>query len=403
LSTRILFFAVVCLCLPFPAALAQETTPQYGTLNKDTMEKLGNGPVRFDLALFRLAPSLLDNKANLSYFIALNNCDDKRIGKMLQNELDYPTLAAFYRPKAQEILDALQPYYVGFAEFRGPSTRIWDDQGLYLGEYNTTRHAFPLIYKPGPNGGKQTGAKLDGSLAMAADRGVLSKSCPTAWSILMFNHSEHSLPSIYSVQFEPASFDEFPMDEAAARSYIDNNGSNPRRVTLLVDVQLVDGTPQLTNENGRLEKASFGGQLSRITATREQNGEPVGTLMDNQNSLPPAVTRIEAKNSPPSAATSPQELQTEIATVAWVAIAADTCGWKLTDEQQANVRRFMSDIQGSSKFNPKYSLNSDMAQDRAKIGQAGRLDFCESPLIRQKFAERSATLWPKGTVAAPPK
>lgn len=139
------------------------------------------------------------------------------------------------------------------------------------------------------------------------------------------------------------------------------------------------------------------GRSSATAATSPPSAMPAADRSPLQTAAKPTE---HAAN--PSTATTDHELQTEIATVAWVAIAGETCGWKLPADQDENMRRYMAAIQAWEKFNPKYWLNSDIAQYRYKINEAGRTDFCESPLIRQRFQERAATLWPKGTVAAPP-
>ncbi len=79
---------------------------------------MNNGTVRFDVNAIRLDPSLLENKFVMQYFIGLNNCHDRGVERSLQNELDYPALAKYYRDNAAAILSAL-PDTGGVAMYRG--------------------------------------------------------------------------------------------------------------------------------------------------------------------------------------------------------------------------------------------------------------------------------------------
>lgn len=64
-----------------------------------------NSPgVRFDVNYLRLNPAALRDKALMQYFIALNNCNDRDVERRLSNELDYPSLAEYYGPRAAQIL-----------------------------------------------------------------------------------------------------------------------------------------------------------------------------------------------------------------------------------------------------------------------------------------------------------
>ena len=82
--------------------------------------------------------------------------------------------------------------------------------------------------------------------------------------------------------------------------------------------------------------------------------------------------------------------------------ASDTCGWPLSADQRANIRRYIDATNASNKFNPKYWLNSEFGQVRSMIERKGRLDFCADRLERRKFEQRAASIWPQGTVATPP-
>jgi len=384
-----------------PAAAPEQSGPGFGILDKDTVDRLGNSTVRLDLNLLRLDPTLLDEKAFMRYFIALNNCRDQSVGKMLDNELDYPKAAAFYKAKAPEILKSV-PDYVGLGFYKPTGTILWGRSAttgaavssLTLGEYNTSKKAFPLIDDQAKR------VEIAGNLTLEADRRDINKVCPVAQ--FARSSSNEPLPSSYTVTFKALSFSELPMDEAAARKYIESVGPSQRIASLNIEIHLLDTPPRMARSGSRITRVEFGGEIGRVTVVKRSTDEAIGVLYDN-HTLP--APQAPANNpAPPGASTAPtdNQLRLEISTVIYVGIASDTCGWPLSADQGANIRRYIDATNASNKFNPKYWLNSEFGQVRSMIERKGRLDFCADRLERRKFEQRAASIWPQGTVATPP-
>ena len=373
--------------------------PSRAFLQAGDLERMQNGTVRFDLDAIRLNPSLLDQKAVMRYFIGLNNCQDRSVQRALQNELDYPGLAEYYRRNAADILAAL-PSTAGLVMFRGNTkgallwghpTGGWDPKlkTLALGEYDVNRKAFPILVSD-----KSRSFEVAGPLHMDSDRQSLDKTCPVAWDALMRSRDlQQLLPAGYNVSFNSLTFNELPMREADARKYIESgNSSSQRGVLLTVDFHIESIAPPSSPR-----EVNFNGGIARIMVVSSGPGQIVGPLYDDQSLAAPVI------KSDPTALTTmktPGEFRTEISTVVYLGLASDSCGWLLTPEQKNNLRRYMSDINTHGKFNDKYALNSEIGQVRASIN-GSRLGFCESAAEHQQFDRRAATLWPAGPMAAP--
>lgn len=148
--------AAIWYCPQPRVALAQEYN--LGTLTKETVERLNNQTLRFDLSLARLDPAVLDDKAFMRYFILLNNCRlnapapntpaatvDPRIVRALDNELDYPKIAAFYKTKAQGMLEGLSVSDGDLLITAGS-----------LGTYDTAKSAFHSLFRDGRTASRLT-------------------------------------------------------------------------------------------------------------------------------------------------------------------------------------------------------------------------------------------------------
>lgn len=393
----LLCVAVCCLCLQTSAAVAQERSHTgHGILHADELERLDSGTVRMDLNAIRFNPALLEQKPVMQYFIALNNCNDRAVERALKNELDYPALANFYGAKATEILSGL-PDTIGLLLFRGntkgeviwgKSTGGYDPtlKTLALGEYDTDRKTFPISVSD-----KSKSFEVAGTQQVGIDFGSLAKSCPVAYSS-MLPRASAGLPLSYSVTIKPLSFHELPMSEADARKYIESVNSSQRGIVLAVDFHVTPNV-QKTSE----KEMAFTGTIARITVLNASSFQKVGVLYDD-SSLAPAQTK-----SIPSAITtmkSPREFNAEVLTAVYVSLAADACGWPLSPQQKANLKRYRSDIDTYGKFDDKYYMNSLIGRIRNSINNPA-VGFCESATERQDFDRRAATVWPKGPMAAP--
>jgi hypothetical protein len=262
------------------AAASPSSTPaapaaKYAVLQPADLKKFGNGAaLRLDLNLLRLQPQLLDQKPYMRYFIALNNCNDKSIAKMLDNELDYPDLVTFYKPKAQEILSSL-PMSAGAAIYNDPG--LWK-KALTLGEYDKAKGAFPILY-----GGQPGTADVPATINFEFGKTTYRNACPVAVQVSS-SHPHEAMPEYYSVTIKPMSFKELALDEAAARKYIEGAGSS-RGIILIVDVHLLDTAPTLKKIGEQVTGAQFAGEIARVRVTK-LDGTTVGVLFDNHTPPP---------------------------------------------------------------------------------------------------------------------
>ncbi len=260
---------------PPPSSPATPAAPgfKYGILDAPAVNKFGkSGALRLDLNLLRLNPPLLDQKFFTRYFIALNNCNDQNVAKMLDNELDYPDLAELYQPKAREILNSL-PLLTGAALYSG--TGLWKKL-LTLGEYDKSKGSFPILYA-----GQAEGAKIPATISFEFGSSQDRAACAIVNKIIA-NRGLGTLPSAYSSSIKPVSFKEFPIDEAGARKYIQDASGSQRSVILLVDIRLLDTPPTYRKSpSGAITGVSFSGEVARVTIAKAINGEAIGILYDN--------------------------------------------------------------------------------------------------------------------------
>lgn len=380
-------------------------------LQPSELEQLNNGTVHFDLNFIRVHPNLLQEKPVMQYFIALNNCNDSTVERALQNELDYAALASFYGGRAAEILAGL-PDTAGIMMFGGDRiTASTGDQAwvlwgrravgnapiprtLTLGEFDISGKVFPIIVSD-----KSKTIDLAGTQQIVADRGSLKKSCPVAYNTLLASQAATLLPTTYSVSIPSMTFSELAMSEGDARKYIESVGSAQRNIVLGVDLHLKPG-----GKSAKADEFAYDGTIARVTVLRPERTQtlgtlyqPLGTLYDD-HSLPP----IQIKKIPSAITTmkSTREFNEEVITAVYVSQAADACGWPISPEQKANLKRYIYDVDTYGKFNDRASINGVMASVRNGINDPSR-HFCENPTERQDFNRRAATVWPKGPMAAP--
>ena len=369
----------------------------HGWLRAEELERMENGAVHLDLAAMRFIPDMLTQKSVMQYFIALNNCHDSGIQRALQNELDYPALASFYGARTKDILAGL-PDTAGVVLYRGNTKGavLWGRptggydptlKTLTLGEYDVARKAFPILVSD-----KSKSFEVAGTQEVVAERSSQQKSCPTAYNTVMHPGGIAGIPASYSVTVAPMTFSELPMNEADARKYIEGASSGQRGVVLGVDLHL-----KLNAQRSTAKEPAFDGTVARVTVLKNTSFQPVGTLYDD-HSLPPA----EVKTIPTAITMmkSTREFNEEVVTAVYVSLASDACGWSITPEQKANLKRYISEVNEYGKFNDRSTLNGVIGNIRNSINDPS-VHFCESPTERQDFARRSATVWPKGAMAAP--
>lgn len=369
---------------------------RYGHITNDDLERINDATLRFDLNYMRLNPAVLDEKPVMQYFIALNNCNHQDVARAIDNELDYPKLAAFYKAKAPEILASLSRIIPDIAFDRyigGHQTGNWVlwSNSLTLGQYDPQRKAFPLNY-PG-----KSSVDIPDSLSMDGGHRDYANTCPAAAKAAGVIGSH--LPLKYGISIKPASYRELPMDEADARRYIDNAGPQ-RNVFLAVDAAILDSTPTIDRERNFIRQASFRAKVVRLRVIDGQTRKPLGTLFDDGTLAPDAQT-AQAPAGPTAAAKTGStnwafgDHMYDIRMSIYVQLAADACGWPLTDEQNANLKNFLYRV-SNGKFSEREQYNMTKARITNAISAQGRMNYCANPRERADFDKYAAMVAPRG-------
>lgn len=313
---------------PSPVQEIGDWDSRYGRITNEDLARINDPAVRFDLNYLRVNPAALDDKPVMQYFIALNNCGRPDVERALFNELDYPALAAFYRAKAAQILASMPRTITDIAFDRyigGHQSGNWTlwSQSLSLGEYDRTRHAFPLKYP-----GKDEVEIPDALSTPGGDRN-LGRGCPAAQKAASAARSY--LPSQYEILVRPAAYRELPMDEASARQYIDSAGPQ-RGVFLAVDVAILDDPPNVDREKNFIRKATLRAQVARLRVIDSRTQKPLGTLFDDGSLRAGGqVAQTPPEPSPPAAKPGAGnwgfgDHMYDIRMSVFVSLAADACG-----------------------------------------------------------------------------
>jgi len=386
---------------PAPVSAPQGVTnwdSAHGRLTTEDLQRINLPAVRFDMNFLRLNPTALDQKPVMQYFIALNNCSDRNIERAIYNELDYPALAAFYRSKASQILNSLPRTVTDVALYRfiggqqSGNWRLWT-QSLSLGEYNAQRKAFPLKY-PGKDN-----VEIADLLSSDGTRSDLTKTCPVA--VKPAAAATPYLPAQYLISIKPAAYKELPMDEDAARKYIDGS-SGQRNVFLAVDVTILDRPPAIAPLSNTTKKATFQAQTTRIRVIDGRSLKPLGALFDD-HTLP---AEVQVAQLPPPAPAKPAnqwaagDHMYEIRQAVYISLAADACGWPMTADQTANLTTFLNRV-SNGNFNEREQYNLVHTRVKNAINAKGRSNYCADPMERRDFNKAAATVAPLGPIAAP--
>jgi len=374
-----------------PAADNSPWDPRYGKMTAADLDAFADPATRFDLQYLRLNPGALDQPAVMRYFIALNNCGNKEIERALFNELDYPALAAFYRSRVANILvplPAIVPALSLYEPDMQPDSNLRFEEPPRLGEYDRQRKAFPLLFRTKP------GLEVSGELVLQS-RQVLVNGCPAAAKA--WPEARSHFPMNYTVALNPSTYREFPLNEDAARKYIDRSGG-VRNVYLSIDVTITGSPAKVVHLDGMMP---FNAQASRITVMDQPTQQPIGILFDDHTFPPPHATPPPAPQPTQSNIWASADLQYEIRTSVFVHLAADACGWPLMPEQKSNLQTFLDQSQNTSAYYPKYYLGLATAEVRNEITANGRVNFCADAAQRQKFDKDAASIAPRGSLGLP--
>lgn len=344
-----MLFVIACFCLA--EAVTGHTQQPRGTISPQQFSEFGSS-VEFDINLVRLYPNILDNPQFMRYFVALNNCGSPQIPQLLNNELDFPQIAAYYKAHAAEIISGLPP--IVSVGLYGGARSHGDDRLLdtaKLGEYDVQRGVFPIIthqgmsvMRPGgdsssaqspstgsgnltislgglfgrksksasTDGGKSNAnehhvVQMNGDFGIESVRDTLMPGCPAANAVVHLAGRQFGfLPHDYSVRTEAAGFDEVPMPESAAREYINKHPPTSRGVMFVVYIRLLDQPPQVDQMQGRsdqsLSQAAFAGKIAKVDVVDVQSGGVIASLLDDHSvpSFMDAQEQPQASEGPES-------------------------------------------------------------------------------------------------------
>jgi hypothetical protein len=347
----------------------------------------------------RLNPAVLDEKPVMQYFIALNNCNHQDVAQAIENELDYPKLAAFYKAKAPEILASLSRIIPDIAFDRyigGRQTGNWVlwSKSLTLGEYDSQRKAFPLNF-PG-----KSSVDIPDSLSMDGGHRDYAQTCPAAARAAAAVGSH--LPLKYGISVRPASYRELPMDEADARRYIDSAGPQ-RNVFLAFDAVILDSTPTIDRERTFIRQASFRAKVVRLRVIDGHTQKPLGALFDDGTLVPDRQTAQAPASTPARAGKSGSanwafsDHMYDIRMSVYVQLAADACGWPLADEQSANLKNFLYRV-SNGNFSEREQYSAAKARITNAISAQGRMNYCANARERADFDKYAGMVAPRGSL-----
>jgi hypothetical protein len=238
----------------------------FGNLTDPEMVQIvkSNITIFFDLNMIRSNLSLLEDPQLMRYFVTINNCgpktgQDNRVRKVLSNELDYPTIAKFYKAKAPEFLAVV------------PRTAKVNLGYAALGAYDTTKGVFPLVMqrvgKPiqitmpaqGPIDATNNMVGVGGACAEARDARAASEDAGVLGKVYVFETGT------------TLTFSEVHMNIEAARAFIESSSSD-RVVRFDAEVSLPEGgAPKvIKNCNNKLNRTcvEFPAKLEKVTVIR---------------------------------------------------------------------------------------------------------------------------------------
>lgn len=249
-----LLLSVSCMSSP-----AQSADAGWSVLDSAAWHQI-EGKGRFDalqlgLLTLRNQPSLLDEKKLMQFFIMANNCVGPnfiRASRGLDNELEYPGMVSFYKPRAAEILQSVPRTLVMGYQYAGAPVPGHPDalSPIYLGEYELARKSFPFVDRYG------------GKMTVTFDEASPGDSDAMCSGTTGFT---------YDLSFPAVKFTELPMSEADARSYLSGprvgKAGLGRQVVVILEIEVLPDAPRLTakpnNPSQRL--VSLKGRVSKVT------------------------------------------------------------------------------------------------------------------------------------------
>lgn len=254
--------ALCCsVALVYAAPAQAQDIAKFPRLTPDVFAKFEEY-VQLDLLRMRLDPTAFRNEGLFKYFVLLNACSSASdyVSSNINNEFEYPAIKKFYTDNALAILNALP---IEIVRTEKPSNT------LKLGPYSLERREFPFVDLFGQDASPRT-LEIPAWGTATVSRDVL---CPNGPLVSMRGH----FPG-YVVTREKLTFTAFPVDEKAARRFVDL--SKRREFQLRITSQILPVVPRAFDSGGfvQYEFASTVTRIDVLTPETSVPGEIVGTL-----------------------------------------------------------------------------------------------------------------------------
>jgi hypothetical protein len=253
------FLVGILLCLEIPV-VAQNALPKLAVLDRAGMERLEAEGVSIQLNLLWLREdiSLLEtNERSQHSFILLNNCmaphaDLSAVQSTFGNEFEYPSVIAFYKSKARDVLKLV-------------SNTITVTAGSFnLGQYDMATKEFPIVEEGNINSKLESPITLNSLTIVDVGNG-------RCLGLLRAANN-----ATYEVAFPDVTFSALRMDEDAAKSFVSSVGDvRHRRIAVQLDVEILQGAPRVSTDRGSV--VTFPAKVNKATAVT-LDGRPLGVL-----------------------------------------------------------------------------------------------------------------------------
>lgn len=225
----------------------QTSTSNYPTLTADQLRDLvtGSHDIAFMARMLQIrqhpeelnTATVIGKSTDLKFFIQLNNCNNPQMNRLLDNEFEYPKIAAYYKERAKEILSEV------------PSTiSYW--RTVSLGQYDSSAQGFRVDPEPRiiqVDGVGYPDCKIFGGLPLTrTQEGFVIR-------------SRGDVDRYVVVPFQ---LTRLPMPEEAARQYLDGL-PNPtqRQIALKFTIQITPDSVSCKSQDqvrGEIEAAARG-------------------------------------------------------------------------------------------------------------------------------------------------
>ena len=232
--------------VPAPTS-GQTSTGNYPTLTADQLRDLvtGSHDIAFMARMLQIrqhpeelnTATVIGKSTDLKFFIQLNNCNNPQMNRLLDNEFEYPKIAAYYKERAKEILSEV------------PST-IWYWRTVSLGQYDSSMQGFRVGPEPRiiqVDGVGYPDCKIFGGLPLTrTQEGFVIR-------------SRGDVDRYVVVPFQ---LTRLPMPEETARQYVDGL-TNPaqRQIALKFTIQITPDSVSCKSQDqvrGEIEAAARG-------------------------------------------------------------------------------------------------------------------------------------------------